>query len=63
MNTLTGFDFMLAYGTIVQVRVTPTNNKGTGPSSDPLSSGATIRTVPLSPLIPTRGYYTNDLKI
>jgi len=46
MNTLTGADFMLTYGTLIQVRVTPTNNKGTGPTSDLLAFGAKIRTVP-----------------
>ncbi len=63
MQTLTGPDFGLTFGTLVQVRVTPTNNKGTGPTSDLLTSGATIRTVPLSPLAPTRGINTNEYQI
>jgi len=63
MNTLTGEDFQLSYGTLVQVRVTPTNNKGTGPASDPLIFGATIRTVPKAPQKPTRGMMTAENKI
>jgi len=63
MNTLTGADFLLTYGTLVQVRVTPTNNKGTGATSDPLTFGATIRTVPRRPAIPTRGVNTNEFKV
>lgn len=63
MNTLTGIDFQLPYGTLVQVRVTPTNNKGTGPPSDQLIFGATIRTIPKAPQIPTRGLMTSENKI
>lgn len=63
MQTLTGSDFNLPYGTLVQVRVTPTNNKGTGPTSDLLTSGATIRTAPLKPATPTRGLNTNEFQI
>lgn len=63
MQTLTGANFLLTYGTLVQVRVTPTNNKGTGPTSDLLTKGATIRTVPVSPAAPTRGLNTNEFKI
>lgn len=63
MNTFTGVDFMLTYGMLIQVRVTPTNNKGTGPASEMLTFGATIRTVPFAPAMPYRGLMTNEYKI
>jgi hypothetical protein len=43
--------------------VTPTNNKGTGPASDLLVFGATIRTIPKAPQNPTRGMMTAENKI
>lgn len=63
MNTLTGLDFGLTYNTLIQVRVTPTNNKGTGVTSDLLTFGARIRTIPQAPAAPYRGLMTNEYKI
>lgn len=63
MLTLTGPAFQLPYGTLIQVRVTASNNKGTGPGSDLLTKGAKIRTVPRALVAPTRGQSTNEDKV
>lgn len=46
MLIFTSSDFLLAFDTLIQVRVTPVNAKGVGPTSDLLTKGARVRTVP-----------------
>ena len=63
MNTLTGSDFNLVYGTLIQPRVYGINSQGTGTASASLTSGATIKTVPEAPAAPFRGDYTDEVMI
>jgi hypothetical protein len=60
MQTLSGVTFGLAFDTLVQVRVSATNNKGTGTPSSLLTTGANVRTVPLLANDPVRGSDTTE---
>ena len=62
MQIMTG-TFGLSLNTLIQVTVSAINNKGSGPASATLTTGALVRTVPTLMSNPVRGSSTNEQQI
>jgi hypothetical protein len=63
MSDLIASPYSLAFGDLVQVRVSAYNSDGFGPVSTTNTAGATIKTIPSAVSTPTRGSDTSTTKL